>query len=61
MRKLTDEEEWDRIERRLMEELRTPMNSWKREPRWLRLLELHKQAEEQLPNMSGESSDDKID
>jgi len=61
MRKLTEEEEWDRIERQLMEELRTPMNSWKQEPPWLRLLELQKQAEEKLQNMSRESSDDKID
>lgn len=48
MRKLTNDEEMDRIEQELRDYLRTPRDSWKQEPKMRLLLERQKQFEEEL-------------
>jgi hypothetical protein len=58
-RKLTLEEELDRLDRMLEKCLRTPINSWKQEPRWPRFFELQTQREEELKESSNRKSPDK--
>ena len=44
---MTNDEEMDRLEQELRDYLRTPRDSWKREPKMRLLLERQKQYEEE--------------
>jgi len=56
VRKLTHEEELDRLDRMLEECLRTPANSWKQEPRWRQFFEMQKQREEEFKKYGNNKS-----
>jgi len=45
---MTNDDEMDRLEQELRDYLRTPRDSWKREPKMRQLLERQKQYEEEL-------------
>lgn len=45
---MANDEEMDRLEQELRDYLRTPRDSWKREPKMRMLLERQKQYEEEL-------------
>jgi hypothetical protein len=45
---MTNDEELDRLEQELRDYLRTPRDSWKREPKMRRLLELNEQYKEEI-------------
>ena len=45
---MTNDEELDRLEQELRDYLRTPRDSWKREPKMCRLLELNEQYKEEI-------------
>ena len=45
---MTNDEEMDRLEQELRDYLRTPRDSWKREPKMRLLLERNKQFTEEL-------------
>ena len=45
---MTNDDEMDRLEQELRDYLRTPRDSWKREPKMHQLLERQKQHEEEL-------------
>jgi len=58
-RRVTDEE-LDQLEKELEDYLRTPVDSWKQEPRWRRFFKLQEQHQEELKKYrTGESSNDK--